>query len=195
MTLTGSEDQSDSIGRYEALSESAVTFIERCGGSVHEDALVLHVFGRSASPALWRSLLQRVLATDSRLIYTADGRWVLAADTGVASMVEESLLPRFVALDVETTGLKATSHRVIEVALVRYENGIEVDRFDRLVNPGRTIPEYISKLTGIRNDDVTDAVAFGALAADVVAFIGADPIVGYNVSFDIGFLNAELGRV
>ncbi|HEV2127836.1 MAG TPA: exonuclease domain-containing protein [Thermomicrobiales bacterium] len=195
MTLAGSEDQSDSTGHYEALSESAVSFIEWRGGSVHEDALVLHVFGRSTSPALWRSLLQRALAEEPRLTYTADGHWMLAAGARTAPLVEESLLPRFVALDVETTGLKATSHRIIEVALIRHENGIEVDRFDRLVNPGRTIPAYISKLTGIRNDDVADAAVFGTLVDDIVTFIGEDPVIGHNVAFDIGFLNAELSRV
>ena len=187
--------QSENEGRYEALGESAVQFLERHGGSVHEDALVAHVFGRSASPKLWRPLLQRTLQAEERLAYAADGRWVLVAGTGEVPAIEESLLPRFVALDVETTGLKAASHRVIEVALVRYEGGIETGRFDQLVNPGRKIPGYISKLTGIHTEDVAEARAFGDIADDVVGFIGDDPIVGHNIGFDIGFLNAELGRV
>ena len=49
MTLASSTDQSENAGRYEALSESAVDFVTRKGGSVHEDMLVLHVFGKSAS--------------------------------------------------------------------------------------------------------------------------------------------------
>lgn len=195
MSRAETDDQSQSAGHYTALSESAVSFLERHGGSVHEDALVSHVFGKSASPALWRSLLQSALADESRLSYTADGRWILIGGPTDGSLMTESLLPRFVAIDVETTGLKPASQRVIEVALIRYENGVETARFDRMVNPQRRIPDYISKLTGIRDDDVEDAAVFGDLAAEIVEFIGSDPLIGHNVSFDIGFVNAELQRV
>ncbi|HYH11048.1 MAG TPA: 3'-5' exonuclease, partial [Thermomicrobiales bacterium] len=194
MAIVTSDHQSDSEGRYEALSESAVHFVESKGGSVHEDALVMHVFGKSASPALWRSLLISALEAEPRLSHTADGRWILTGGMPGTPVVGDSLLPRFVSVDVETTGLKPASQRIIEVALVRFEGGIETARFDRLVNPGRRIPSYISKLTGIRDDDVEDAAAFAQLANEIVEFIGNDILVGHNVGFDIGFLNAELQR-
>jgi DNA polymerase III epsilon subunit family exonuclease len=194
MTLASSTDQSENAGRYEALSESAVEFVMRKGGSVHEDMLVLHVFGKSASPALWRPLLTSALQAESRLTYTADGRWILTDGMPGVPMVTDILLPKFVALDVETTGLKASSQRIIEIALVRFEDGIETARIDRLVNPNRRIPAYISKLTGLRDDDVEDAAPFADLAEEVVEFIGDSPLVGHNVSFDIGFVNAELQR-
>lgn len=195
MARAASQPESDTEGRYEALGESAVAFVTAHGGSVPEDALVAHVFGHSASPKLWRSLLQSTLATENRLTYTADGRWMLAEGVPGAIVVGDSLLPRFVAIDVETTGLKAASQRIIEVALVRFEGGVETDRFNQLVNPSRRIPEYISKLTGIRDDDVADAAPFADLADQVVEFLADDVLVGHNVGFDIGFLNAELGRV
>ncbi len=195
MARAASPSESAESGRYEALGESAVEFVTARGGSVHEDQLVSHVFGRNASPKLWRSLLQSTLAAEDRLTYTADGRWMLSEGMPGAPVVGDSLLPRFVAIDVETTGLKATSQRIIEVALVRFEDGIETGRFNKLVNPGRRIPEYISKLTGIRDDDVVDAAPFGDLAEQVVEFLGNDVLVGHNVGFDIGFLDAELGRV
>lgn len=195
MARAASPSESAESGRYEALGESAVEFVTARGGSVHEDQLVSHVFGRNASPKLWRSLLQSTLAAEDRLTYTADGRWMLSEGMPGAPVVGDSLLPRFVAIDVETTGLKATSQRIIEVALVRFEDGIETGRFNKLVNPGRRIPEYISKLTGIRDDDVVDAAPFADLAEQVVEFLGNDVLVGHNVGFDIGFLDAELGRV
>lgn len=195
MARAASQHEPAESGRYDALGESAVTFVTARGGSVHEDQLVAHVFGRSASPNLWRSLLQSALAAEDRLTYAADGRWILAEGVPGAPVVGDSLLPRFVAIDVETTGLKATSQRIIEVALVRFEDGIETGRFNQLVNPSRRIPDYISKLTGIRDDDVADAAPFGDLADEIVEFLGADVLVGHNVGFDIGFLNAELGRV
>lgn len=195
MARAASQPEPAAEGRYEALGESAVAFVTAHGGSVPEDLLVAHVFGRSASPALWRSLLQSTLAAETRLTYTADGRWMLAEGVPGSAVTGESLLPRFVAIDVETTGLKAASQRIIEVALVRFEDGVETGRFNQLVNPGRRIPDYISKLTGIRDDDVADASPFADLADQIVEFLGTDVLVGHNVGFDIGFLDAELGRI
>src|SRR5690554_5270246 len=74
MARAASPSESAQSGRYEALGESAVEFVTARGGSVHEDQLVSHVFGRNASPKLWRSLLQSTLAAEDRLTYTADGR-------------------------------------------------------------------------------------------------------------------------
>ncbi len=195
MTLASSTDHSENAGRYDSLSESAVEYVTSKGGSVHEDMLVLHVFGKSASPALWRSLLTSTLQAEPRLTYTADGRWILTDGMPGVPMATDILLPKFVALDVETTGLKASSQRIIEIALVRFEDGVETARLDRLVNPNRRIPAYISKLTGLRDDDVEDAATFADLAEEVVEFIGEAPLVGHNVGFDIGFVNAELQRV
>lgn len=194
MATPSFDDQTQSERRYEALSESAVRFVEDRGGSVHEDALVQHVFGRSASPLLWRPLLISTLAAEPRLTHTADGRWILSEGMPGTPVAAKSLLARFVSVDVETTGLKPSSQRIIEVALVRFEGGVETARFNRLVNPGCRIPAYISKLTGIRNDDVDDAASFRDLAQEIVEFIGEDVLVGHNVGFDIGFLNAELQR-
>ncbi len=195
MTFQDEHQQEQPAGRYEALSASAVEFVATQGGSAHEDALVAHVFGRGASPTLWRTLLQTALAAEDRLMLAADGRWILRDQVSGNPGDGTTLLPRFVAIDVETTGLKAASQRIIEVALVRFEDGLETGRFNRMVNPGRRIPAYISKLTGIRDDDVADAPPFGTLADDIVEFLADDLLVGHNIGFDIGFLNAELQRV
>lgn len=194
MTVAESDTHDHNDGHYAALSDRAVTFLERQGGRAHEDALIAFVFGRSASPALWRTLLQSALAGEPRLTYAPDGRWLLSGGTPGTAMAPESLLPRFVAVDVETTGLKPSRQRIIEVALVRYEHGVQTDKLDRLVNPRTVIPAYISKLTGLRDDDVADEPIFGDLARQIVEFIADDVIVGHNVGFDMGFLNAELQR-
>lgn len=193
LDATATEHTPD-ITRYEALCERAVGFLEQKGGQAHEDAVVAFVFGKSASPALWRPLLHAALEAEERLAYLADGRWRLTGRSDDARENVETLLPAFVAIDVETTGLKPSAQRMIEIALIRYRNGVETDRYNRLLNPRRRIPAYISKLTGIRDDDVEDAAQFADLATEIVEFIGDEVLVGHNVGFDIGFLNAELQR-
>jgi DNA polymerase III epsilon subunit family exonuclease len=190
---TTASEQAPDGSRYEALCDRAISFLEQHNGYAHEDALVAFVFGKSASPALWRPLLHSALESEERLEYLADGRWRLTSSLA-AEEVAETLLPAFVAIDVETTGLKPSTQRMIEIALIRYRQGEETDRYNRMLDPGRRIPTYITKLTGIRDDDVEDAAVFGDLATEIVEFIGDDVLLGHNVGFDIGFLNAELQR-
>lgn len=180
--------------RYNALCDRAIDFVASKGGIVPEDLLITHVFGSSGSPALWRPLLRDVLAQDDRLVFHANGEWAMLREESDLAF-DETLLDEFVALDVETTGLKPSRQRVIEVALVRFRNGQVERSYETLVNPGRSIPEFITRLTTIRNEDVADAPAFGDVADEMLEFLGDSLIVGHNVAFDIGFMNAELGRV
>lgn len=64
---------------------------------------------------------------------------------------------RFIAFDLETTGLDATSDRIIEISAVLFENFAESKRFSTLVNPGCPIPLSASRINGIYSEDVKDA--------------------------------------
>lgn len=188
-----STEQSEETQRYANLCDRAVAFVEERGGAVPEELLIDYVFGSSGSTAIWRPLLRNVLESDDRIFFRANGEWVVPADNQPFTG-DTLLLPDFVAVDVETTGLQASRHQIIEVAILRYRAGILERRYESLLNPGRAIPAFITKLTTIRNEDVCEAPAFADIAQDVLDFIGEDIIVGHNVGFDIGFLNAELDR-
>ncbi len=96
----------------------------------------------------------------------------------------------FVSLDLETTGLNPESDRIIEVGAVRVEGGQMVDRFQRLINPGHALPDFVSLLTGITNADLVGAPAFADVATQLADFIGDLPMVGQNFRFDLEFLAA-----
>lgn len=189
-----SEDAADQPApRYSALCERAVAYIAERRGSVREDLLVGHVFGNSGSIDMWRPLLRSVLDADDRVVFRADGHWVLRG-SGTLDELPSLLLDEFVAIDVETTGLKPRQQRVIEIALIRYKAGKEMERFESYLNPDRSIPAYISNLTSITNAHVEDAPRFPEIADRVLEFIGDALLVGHNIPFDISFINAELGR-
>ena len=97
----------------------------------------------------------------------------------------------FVSLDLETTGLNAENDRIIEVGAVKLEEGRVVDSFQRLVNPGHVLPDFVSVLTGITDADLVGAPPFTEIADELAAFIGDLPMVGQNYQFDLGFLNAS----
>jgi len=96
----------------------------------------------------------------------------------------------FVALDLETTGLRAATDMIIEIGAVRVlaDGSAEAEIFSTRVNPNRPIPEHVIALTGIRNEDVLNAPQLIDLLPQLKSFVGDLPIVGQNIGFDVGFL-------
>ena len=102
----------------------------------------------------------------------------------------------FVAIDLETTGLDFEKDEIIEVALVRFENGVESESVDYLVKPTSvTLRPFIESLTGISNADLETAEPFAAVAQKIYSFIGDLPIVAHNAMFDSKFLKQTFAKV
>ena len=93
-----------------------------------------------------------------------------------------------VALDLETTGLDSNRHQILEVGAVRFRGDEVIETYQTLVNPGVAIPEFIQRLTHISPQQVKRAPFFSSVASEIEEFLGADPIIGHNIQFDIGFL-------
>ena len=100
----------------------------------------------------------------------------------------------YVVLDVETTGGKAGTDRVIEIGAVKVQAGEVLDTFSTLLNPGRTIPSFISRLTGISNAMVADAPTFADIATKLADFLQGAVFVAHNAKFDYGFIRSEFAR-
>ena len=93
-----------------------------------------------------------------------------------------------VALDLETTGLDSNRHQILEIGAVRFRGDEVIETYQTLVNPGVQIPEFIQRLTHISPQQVKRAPFFSSVASEIEDFLGADPIIGHNIQFDIGFL-------
>ena len=61
--------------------------------------------------------------------------------------VKKQLEKRFIAFDVETTGLNPKEERIIELGAVLFENGQAVSKFNTLVNADVEISDFISNLS------------------------------------------------
>ena len=104
--------------------------------------------------------------------------------------------PEYVVLDLETTGLNPSVDKIIEVGLVHVKQGMIVNQYHCYVNTTQKISDQIEKLTGITNqilekEGVTEEKAF----EDIMLFIEQKEIVGYNIKFDISFLEALGSRM
>jgi DNA polymerase-3 subunit epsilon len=98
-------------------------------------------------------------------------------------------------LDLEATGLNVGTDRIVEISLVKLwpDQRTEV-RTDR-VNPGIPIPEIVSTIHGIRNEDIASSPSFKDLAPALVRFIDNSDFAGYNCNkFDIPLLAEEFLR-
>jgi len=101
----------------------------------------------------------------------------------------------YVVVDVETTGGRGDQHRVTEIGAVKVRNGEVVDRFQTLLNPQRTIPSGITRLTGISAAMVADAPIFADIADEFERFMQNAIFVAHNVDFDYRFLSQEFKRI
>lgn len=97
-----------------------------------------------------------------------------------------------VFVDIETNGGNGESGRITEIALIRVEEGEIVDSYETLVNPGSPIPHWITRLTGITNNDLVSAPYFDEIAADVHRILDGALFVAHNVRFDYSFVKRQL---
>ena len=103
--------------------------------------------------------------------------------------LEKNLSKTFCVTDIETTGQKPEDSEIIEIATVKVENGQIKKDFCSYIKPLLPIPQYITQMTGIKNDDVKDALRVEPVLKDWLDFIsGAHYFCAHNVMFDYDFI-------
>ncbi len=97
---------------------------------------------------------------------------------------------KIVGLDVETTGLRPETDRIVEIAIVSHGAA-----YCELVNPGIPIPAEATAIHGIEDADVGGCPPFSAIAEEVRERVEGACLLTYNGrSFDTLFLHHELER-
>lgn len=101
-----------------------------------------------------------------------------------------------VVLDFETTGLSPNQgDRAIEIGAVKLINGVVVDTFQQLMNPGFRVSGFIERYTGISNAMLQEAPSCESVMSEFADFIQGHQLVAHNASFDKRFLDAELALI
>lgn len=101
----------------------------------------------------------------------------------------------FCVFDLETTGGNHQHDKIIEIGLVRIKELKIVDQKSFLIKPEVHIPEFIQKLTSIKDADVTDAPLIEEVIDEILEFMGDSILVAHNTSFDVPFFNSVLKRM
>lgn len=101
----------------------------------------------------------------------------------------------FVAFDTETTGINSESDAIIEIAAIRFSQGVVKERFVSLIDPGCPIPAAASAVNGITNEMVKGAASLSDVLGQFSLFCGGDILVAHRASFDFKFLSAAFKRL
>jgi DNA polymerase-3 subunit epsilon len=99
---------------------------------------------------------------------------------------------RKLILDTETTGLSKNYNKIIEIGVVETVDNIPTGEFFHVyLNPMMVVSEESFNVCGLTNEFLNDKPLFKDIVRDLDVFLGNDPIVAHNASFDMGFLNME----
>ena len=101
---------------------------------------------------------------------------------------------REIIFDTETTGLDPIGgDRLVEIGCIEMVNRVETGRtFHAYFNPERSMPGAAEAIHGLSDVFLADKPRFAERAEELLAFLGASPLVAHNAGFDFGFINREL---
>ncbi len=101
----------------------------------------------------------------------------------------------FCVFDLETTGGNHQHDKIIEIGLVRIKDLKIQAKKSFLIQPEVHIPDFIQKLTSIKDSDVSDSPLIEDVIDEILEFMGDSILVAHNTSFDVPFFNSVLKRL
>jgi DNA polymerase-3 subunit epsilon len=97
--------------------------------------------------------------------------------------------------DLETTGIRVATDRIVEISILRQQVDGSVKIRTQRINPEMPIPPEVTLVHGITDEDVKDCPTFREVAHDLVQFLDNCDLAGFNSNhFDIPLLVEEFLR-
>ena len=100
----------------------------------------------------------------------------------------ELVRQRFVALDLETTGLDPRRDTIVSLAAIPFVGGVPAGGYVTLVDPGRAIPPESTAIHGLTDAMVRGAPPLERVLREAEPVFGDAVLVGHNVGFDVAVL-------
>ncbi len=101
----------------------------------------------------------------------------------------------YVVFDFETTGFNAGgADSIIEIGAVKIKDGEIQERYDELINPGRTLPQKIVEVTNITDAMLIDKDTEENAVKRFLSWVGDLPMVAHNAKFDVSFLEMAMKK-
>lgn len=95
----------------------------------------------------------------------------------------------YVVFDFETTGFNAGgADSIIEIGAVKIKDGVILEKYDELINPGRKLPQKIIDITNITDEMLEGKDNEENAVKRFIEWFGDCPMVAHNAKFDVSFL-------
>jgi len=147
-------------------------------------------FLRVPDGPLARHTFSALLSADSRFLVSCGRIHLQEWDHGLHGVRLEDLA--FAVLDFETNGF-SPADRAIEIGVSCWRGGREVASYDSLLDPGTGVSRFVTRLTGIREEDLRGRPTFEEILPDVAPFLEGAVVVAHNLPFDRRILLSEIG--
>ncbi len=98
-------------------------------------------------------------------------------------------------IDIETTGGSPKTEKITEIAVFIHDGTRAIEEFSTLINPEKSIPPFITGITGITNEMVANAPKFYEIAKKIVELTENTFFVAHNAGFDYGFVCEEFRQL
>ncbi len=108
---------------------------------------------------------------------------------------ENKFVDDYVVFDLETTGLDPLTNKIIEIGALKYKKGKLVAEYSVLINPEVLLPEVITKITGLNDEDLKDKPTINTVLPEFLAFIEDLTLIAHNSSFDLSFIEENLKKL
>ena len=132
--------------------------------------------------------------SDLKVLYGTEAYFVNDTAKCIFGKKYPAFEDEMVVFDIETTGLSNRTCKIIEIGAVKIKAGKIIDSFNIFVDPETEIPEEITRLTSITNEDVKGAPKEREALEMFFGFATDCLLIAHNANFDIGFIRVAAER-
>ena len=100
----------------------------------------------------------------------------------------------YIAIDLETTGIRLSKDKIIEVGLLKVKDSHIIDTFSCVINPDMQVDDKILELTKISKNELENAKRIYEVINHIVDFCEEYVLLGHNTIFDYSFVKREANR-
>ena len=104
------------------------------------------------------------------------------------------IISDYIAIDLETTGIRLSKDKIIEVGLLKVKDSHIIDTFSCVINPDMPVDDKILELTKISKNELENAKRIHEVINHIVDFCEEYVLLGHNTIFDYSFVKKEANR-
>ena len=104
------------------------------------------------------------------------------------------IISDYIAIDLETTGIRLSKDKIIEVGLLKVKDSHIIDTFSCVINPDMPVDDKILELTRISENELENAKRIYEVIKYIVDFCEDYVLLGHNTIFDYSFVKKEANR-